>query len=215
MGEAAAWADQIKLKDGAEITATVLQKDGERVIVEVPRASVVSVNGQPLPPPVAAGFQAPDFTASDLAGTTHSLAQNRGQATLLKFWATWCPHCRADVPYMKELFARSQGNGVRLVTVSMDQDLEALKAFIAKEQVPYPVIHAASSPGLSDRYEVGGIPAYRLIDASGVIVKTWAGSLTEGGAAGKSELEKLLATFHKSHFRRRSSRGTPPRRRTH
>jgi len=190
-------ADQIKLKDGTEFPAKMLQKDGESVIVEVPRASVASVNGQPLPPPVAAGFNAPDFTATDLAGTTHTLAQNRGQVTLLKFWATWCPHCRSDVPYMKELFTRYQEKGVRIMTVSVDQDPEALKAFVAKERVPYPVISVLTAPELTERFEVQGIPAYRLIDADGVIAKTWAGSLTEGGANGKSELETLLVSLLK------------------
>ena len=190
-------ADEITLKDGTTFSATILQKDGERVILGVSRASVASVNGQPLPPAVAAGFKAPDFTATDLAGTTHSLAQNRGQVTLMKFWATWCPHCRSDVPYMKELFTRYHGNGVRLVTVSVDQDPEALKAFMTKEHVPYPVISALTAPELTERFEVQGIPAYRLIDADGVIAKTWAGSLTEGGADGKSELDTLLASLLK------------------
>ncbi len=197
-GERQHGSDQIEGRDRVRRhrrAETMLQKDGERVIVEVPRASVASVNGQPLPPPVAAGFKAPDFTATDLAGATHSLAQNRGQVTLLKFWATWCPHCRADVSYMKELFTKYHGKPLRLVTVSVDQDLEALKAFLGKEQVPYPVVTSLRHPELAGRYEVQGIPAYRLIDANGVVVKTWGGSLTEGDADGKTELETFLTTL--------------------
>jgi peroxiredoxin len=190
-------ADQIKLKDGAEFTATMLQKDGESVIVQLPRSSVASVNGQSLPPPVAEGFAAPDFSAVDLSGATHSLTANRGQVVLLKFWATWCPHCRSDVSYMKELDAKYQGKGARILTVSVDQSLDDLNAFIGKERLPYPVISAVTYPEVADRYEVQGIPAYRLIDAKGMIVKTWAGSLTEGDANGKSELDTLLASLLK------------------
>ena len=87
-GIAAVHADQIRLKDGTEVVGSVVGKDGEIVSVQFPRADVVAINGQPLPPPVNVGAVAPDFTATDLAGTSWSMAGNRGHVTLLQFWAS-------------------------------------------------------------------------------------------------------------------------------
>ena len=180
------------LTDGTTFSARVLQKDGESLYLAVPRSAIATVNGQPLPPPIAAGFAAPAFSATDLAGGSQNLAAKRGRPLLLQFWASWCPHCRSDVSYMKELAARSKEGGVQLVTVSVDQSLDELTAFVAKEQLPYSEISSVTHPDVAEAYEVQGIPAYRLVDAQGQIVQTWSGSLTEGDAHGKAELDALL-----------------------
>ncbi|MBI2104979.1 MAG: TlpA family protein disulfide reductase [Candidatus Omnitrophica bacterium] len=187
-GSQAGRADEVKLKDGATVSATVLQRDGETVILQVPRASVELVNGAPLPPPVAAGTPAPEFTAVDLAGVTRTLSEHRGHPALVQFWASWCPHCRSDLSLVKQLFTQHQGK-LGLVTVSIDQDLEQLQAFLKEQQVAFPVIAAASHPDLAERYEVQGVPAYYLIDADGVIAKTWSGSVTEH----PSDFEEVVA----------------------
>lgn len=194
-GREAATAEEIQLKDGTKVSGTVLQKDDESVYVQLPRASVESVNGQPLPPPVAVGTAAPAFDAVDLAGAPQSLAANKGHTVLLQFWATWCPHCRSDVPYMKELATTYEKKGLKVLTVSVDQELDKLQAFLQKEQLPYPVITASAYPSLPALYEMQGIPGYYLISATGTIMKVWRGSLTEGAATGKTELETLLSTL--------------------
>ena len=194
-------SDKIHLKDGTTFSGVVLQKDGGRVILQVPRDTVATVNGQPLPPPVVVGSKAPDFSAADLSGTTQALSKNLGHVTLLKFWASWCPHCRSDVPYIKNLFAQSskeKNSKLRIITVSVDQDPNALKQFIEKEQIAYPVIPAAAHPDLPERYEMQGIPTYFVSDAKGVIATTWSGALTEGDAKRKADFERLLADLTKA-----------------
>ena len=186
-------AEQIRFKDGKEIDGMILQKDGESVIVRLPRESVQAVNGNALPPPVTVGSMAPDFQAVDLGGAPQNLADYRGHVTLLQFWATWCPHCRSDVPFMKEVQARYQDQGFKMLTVSIDQKLDDLQRFVVKEQLPYPVISALSKPELPDLYESQGVPGYFLIDQQGKIANLWRGSLSEGQAAGKTELRDALA----------------------
>ena len=192
VGMRVAWADQIRLKDGTEVSATLVDKDGENVVVRIPRASVDAVNGEPLPPPVIAGSKAPDFTAVDLQGATHTMADNRGHVTLLQFWASWCPHCRSDVPLMKKLFTSYREKGLRLVTVSVDQSLEALQTLIRDQQLAYPVIAASTYRSVPELYESRGIPAYYLIDAQGTIAKVWHGSVTESTADLEETLTRLL-----------------------
>ena len=190
-------AERIKLKDGTEFAARVGSRDGANVMLVVPRASVETVDGQPLPPPVAEGYAAPPFSVTDLAGHPQTLGSASGEVTVVNFWASWCPHCRHDVDLMKDLFARYQGKGVRFVTVSVDQNLDALNKFISEQQLPYPVVASGSatpdSPEfrLAVLYETSGVPAYFIVDAKGVIAKTFSGSIAEG----KHDLDALLKSL--------------------
>lgn len=186
-------AERIKLQDGTELSAVVLGRDAASVVVRLPRKEVATVDGQPLPVPVTPGTVAPAFTATDLNGVAQSLEAGRGQVTLLQFWATWCPHCRSDLPLMKQLLAQYGDRGLRILTVSIDQDLEKLKAFLTAQPVLYPVISASAAPELPDRYEARGVPSYFLIDQQGVIAGVWPGSVTETAGKDKpTDLEERL-----------------------
>ena len=187
-------AERVKLLDGTEFDGRIASKDGTNVVVVMPRASVATVDGQPLPPPVVAGYPAPVFTVTDLAGATQTLGSASGDVTVINFWASWCPHCQHDVDLMKDLYTRYQGKGARFVMVSVDQKLDALNAFITEHQLPYPVIASGAAlpnspearlPGL---YESRGVPTYYVVDPKGVITKSMSGSLIEG----KIDFEELL-----------------------
>ena len=195
---AVAAEQRIQLKDGKEFSGAVMGKDGESIVVRVPRAAVQAIDGQPLPPPVAAGAKAPAFTVVDLNGNQHALPDKDSKATVVVFWATWCPHCRSDVPLLKELTTKYADKGLQILAVSIDRDLEKLKQFVAQEQLPYPVI-ASEGPGISseqaalpDRYESQGVPGYYMVDGKGVITKTVSGSVTEGKVDLEGHIRSLL-----------------------
>lgn len=194
----AAWADLIKLKDGTAVPGQVVQKDADNVVVVVPRSAVDSIDGKPLPPPVGVGAPAPDFSVADLSGTTHTLSSYRGQVVVLKFWATWCPHCRSDVGMMQELYTRYQGHGVQFVTVSSDQDRAKLDAFIKEKGITYPVVDAGSSPTapgimLPGLYETAGVPHYFVINQQGTITGASAGSFVESKRTLEDMIKPLLS----------------------
>ena len=192
-----AWGERIKLKDGTELSGTVLDRDARRVIVGVPRDAVALVDGQPLPPPVMVGTAAPAFTAVDLAGVSRSVEP--GHVTLVQFWASWCPYCRKDVELMKRLLVRYGDQGLRVVTISIDEDPDKLKSFVAAQALPYPVISVSAVPDLPAQYETRGVPGYYLIDRQGVIAGIWQGSVTHGLAQGEAtELEKRLEVLFPS-----------------
>jgi thiol-disulfide isomerase/thioredoxin len=195
-GGGPASAERVKLSDGSEFSGQVVQRTAESVVVVVPRKSVASIDGERLPPPILEGSAAPDFTAADMTGATQSLQANRGSVTLVQFWASWCPYCRKDLSLVKALVRQYEGRGLKLVTVSIDEDMDKLKAFLRAEALAYPVIVGADAARLSALYEASGVPAYFLVGRDGMLTGVWRGSVTASAKEGQpTELEEQLAAL--------------------
>src|SRR5260221_6924773 len=51
-------------------------------------------------PPLASGT-APDFSLTSFDGQTYQLAQLKGKAVVINFWASWCIPCRDEAPALQ------------------------------------------------------------------------------------------------------------------
>ena len=83
-----------------------------------------------------------EFTDA-ITGRPVSMKALRGKVVVVDFWATWCGPCVGEIPEMKRLYTEYHDKGVEFIGVSHDlpeEDggLEALKAFVAREQIPWP-----------------------------------------------------------------------------
>ena len=163
-------AENARLQAGWETSATAIGS------AQVTAAATPQGGDRPAMPPQAAvrtgtraGFRPPDFSARDLSGQQQTLARYRGRLLVLHFWASWCPHCRGEIPELLDLHNRG-ARDVKVLTVSVDEDPAALQRFIASAGLPYPVIADAQvSPPISSRYRVQGIPVTVVIGRDGLI----------------------------------------------
>lgn len=57
----------------------------------------------------------------DKDGNNKTLADWAGRTVLLNLWATWCPPCREEMPYLEELELTKGGDDFQVVPVSVDQ----------------------------------------------------------------------------------------------
>jgi thiol-disulfide isomerase/thioredoxin len=113
---------------------------------------------------------APDFMLTGLDGKPVTLADSKGKVILLTFWATWCGPCRAEIPDLVELQNKYKDRLQILGLVVDDDDQDAIKAFVEKFGINYPV--AAATDDI--RIQYGGIPALPtsfVLDAEGRIVQ--------------------------------------------
>lgn len=95
------------------------------------------------------------------------LADNKGQPTMLLFWTTWCPSCKEELPEMAAL-AKSHGDKVNIITVSLDENVAALDAFFAKKSLDVPVYHGDNA--MARKFGVEAIPTLLMFDRSGELV---------------------------------------------
>jgi thiol-disulfide isomerase/thioredoxin len=86
-------------------------------------------------------FLAPDFTLQDLNGHSLRLSDFRGKAVVLNFWATWCPPCRAEIPWLIAMQKEYGPRGLQVVSVSMDETgRNDIQRFTRRNGINYPVL---------------------------------------------------------------------------
>lgn len=88
-------------------------------------------------PQVEVGTAAYAFELPDSAGILHSLADYAGQWVVVDFWASWCGDCRAEIPAVKDLYARWQPQGVAFVGISFDQKPEQWTTCLKQNDFPW------------------------------------------------------------------------------
>src|SRR5487761_1251710 len=87
------------------------------------------------------GKAAPAFTLKTTDGKTVSLADYKGKAVLLNFWATWCAPCKMEMPWLIQLQKKYAAQGFTVLGVSEDDGpAKPVADFAAKMGVNYPVM---------------------------------------------------------------------------
>ena len=153
------------------------------IIVAVAFASRVPKTASDAPQyaNIKPGDPAPVFAVSTTNGA-FDLAHSGGKPTFLEVFATWCPHCQAEVAVINDLYAK-YGTRVNFVGVSgspygMDQASPESQAdvysFSQKFGVKYPI---AFDPGMgvAKSYLQGGFPTVVVIGKDNTIVKVESG----------------------------------------
>lgn len=119
---------------------------------------------------------APPLAGTGLNGEALSLKQLHGRTVLVQFWATWCPVCRAQEGSIQAI---SEDWPVLSVALE-DTPVEALRAYMQKEGLDFPVLRDTDG-ALAARYGVRGTPTAFIVDPAGRIRFTEVGYTTGWG----------------------------------
>lgn len=116
----------------------------------------------------------------------------KNKYTLLEFWASWCGPCRAEVPHLKDAYAKFKDKGLEIYSFSTDDNASAWKKAIKDDQPnwnTHVLKQGKAGEKILNSYGIDGIPASYLIDQNGKIV---ANNEELRGIALKETLSKLL-----------------------
>lgn len=118
-----------------------------------------------------AGSVAPPFRLPSLAGGEVDLQSLRGKVVVLNFWATWCPPCVAEMPSLERLYRALGPEGLAVVTVSTDEDEEALVRFVKEHGLSVPVLRDPGGRVASTEYGTTGYPETFTLDPRGTVLE--------------------------------------------
>jgi thiol-disulfide isomerase/thioredoxin len=140
-------------------------------------------------PELARARMAPPFVVTTLDGQRVSMDDLKGKVVLLDFWATWCGPCRAALPHMQKIAKKFEGEPLVVLSVSLDQDEQKWKDFIAKNGMTWPQYLDGGFEGpIARLFAVNAIPHTFTIDADGVLQDEQIGDSSVEG-----KLKKLIA----------------------
>ncbi len=124
----------------------------------------------PYAPFRADSVYAADFLLKDLQGNVFHLSNQRGKPVLIFFGTTWCPSCRAELPFYKEIYETYAKRGLEVIYINIMEPREKVTKFAKANSLPFKIL-LDEDGGVATNYSVVGVPTLVLIDKEGKIIK--------------------------------------------
>ena len=121
--------------------------------------------GQPapaLPQDTLAGF--PGVTDADLRS---------GEVTLVNFWASWCPPCRAEHPQL----LRMEADGLRIVGVNFKDKEGQARGYLEEDDSPFIGVPFDPAGRTAIEWGVTAPPETFIVGGDGTVLFRFAGPL--------------------------------------
>ncbi|UOD31337.1 redoxin family protein [Massilia violaceinigra] len=118
-------------------------------------------------------------TLNNPAGTPQALAQWKGKALVVNFWAPWCPPCVEEMPELAQVAKEHSAKNINIIGIGIDSPSN-IAEFTGKFNISYPIYVAGiSGTELSRKLgnSAGGLPYTVLIGADGQVKKTYLGRI--------------------------------------
>ena len=136
---------------------------------------------------------APAIAFSDLDGGTHSLADWKGKALLVNFWATWCAPCREEMPALDALQKARGGDRFQVLTIAAGRNAPAaINKFFADEAITDLPKLTDEKTELARAMGVLALPVTILIDANGNEVARMTGDADWSSPAALTLVDQLI-----------------------
>jgi thiol-disulfide isomerase/thioredoxin len=124
----------------------------------------------PVNPPAApsTAMALPSFNMLNARNQVIDLRQFAGKKVFVNLWATWCPPCRAEIPSIESLAAKTDKSKVEFVMLSLDDNFAKATAYATKNNMKQPVYYPAGN--LPPLFTVDGIPVTFIFNEKGEII---------------------------------------------
>jgi thiol-disulfide isomerase/thioredoxin len=137
---------------------------GQKLIVVIENLKIAGA--------VKKGTMMPNFKVISPNGDAIYLQEEakKSKYTLFDFWASWCSPCRAEVPKLKNLYAKYKDKGLSIIGISSDKKVVDWKKALKEDGTPWlHAIQVEDNP-ISEHFDFKAIPAYILVDHEGKMI---------------------------------------------
>jgi peroxiredoxin len=126
----------------------------------------------------------------DLDGNPISLAELKGKAVWINFFASWCPPCQSETPVLRDIADRYKDRGLEVVGISVQEtNADDVRAYAERYQLDYTIAADLTGEIFRD-YRLWGLPTSFFIAPDGGIRSVVLAPLTEAGA--QAQVEAIL-----------------------
>jgi len=119
---------------------------------------------------VEVGNTAPGFELTTLDGEAFSLEAHRGKVVLVNFFATWCPPCREELPYLeKQIWQAFDREKLAVLVIGREENDEIIQPFVDKHGYTVPFAGDPEMVAYS-QYATRFIPRNFVIGPDGTVL---------------------------------------------
>jgi thiol-disulfide isomerase/thioredoxin len=111
-------------------------------------------------------------------GRTLKASELQDRTVVVEYWASWCPFCMKQNPFIEKLHRQAGGDSLRVLTFTIDKTEQAARDYIARHGYTF----AAAMAGPQSEAWFGrrrGLPEVHVVDPAGRIVFSEIGEMFE------------------------------------
>jgi len=109
-----------------------------------------------------------DWTLDRADGTPFTLSDNEGEkTTLILFWATWCPYCKALMPHIESMVLEHGQENFEVLAITIGEDGDPAKYLRDKG---YDFTLLPDGDQIAAKYGIRGTPGVLIVNQDGKTV---------------------------------------------
>lgn len=120
------------------------------------------------------GGLAYDPTLTDADGNEVKLSSLYGKLTYIDIWATWCPPCCREIPFLEQVVEQFKDEeGIQFISISCDQDANAWQTKLATDQPDWMqfILSPEEASTFLGTLGINSIPRFMLLAPDGRVLE--------------------------------------------
>jgi cytochrome c biogenesis protein CcmG, thiol:disulfide interchange protein DsbE len=114
--------------------------------------------------------EAPAFTLDRLDRDGQlAMADLKGKAVVVNFWASWCVPCRDEAPVLQRTYVRYRDQGLVVLGIDVNDFRQDARRFVERYGITYPVVYDGKGSTVG-KWGVRAFPETFFVDRSGKLV---------------------------------------------